>query len=99
MFEWLRKWNYSRYEAGFASHEDLAVFESFASGPWTPAMAARMPWDILLKGPQLGGIDADTRRVIDLEVARRFRSRQPLFANLIALVACGVSLIALCRSG
>ena len=98
MFESLRKWRYQRYEARVSNAEDFAEFDAFASGPWTPDMVTIMPWDILIKGPQLGGIDADTRRVIDLEISRRVRSRQPLIANLIAFAALIVAIVALYRT-
>lgn len=98
MFERLRKWAYPRYAARIGASDDLADFEAFAAGPWTPDMARRMPWEILVKGPQLGAIDPETRRVIDLEIARRFESRQPLVGNVIALAALALSALALYRS-
>ncbi len=61
-------------------------------------MVAIMPWDILIRGPQLGGIDAETRRVIDLEIEKRFRSRQPAIANVISFAALVVAAVALWRS-
>lgn len=61
-------------------------------------MVAIMPWDILIKGPQLGGIDAETRKVIDIEIEKRFRSRQPMVQTVIAAIALIVSAIALYRS-
>ena len=94
MLELWRQWTYKRYEARYSSSEDFAKFEKFASGPWTPEMVTRMPWDILMKGPQLGKTDAQTRRVIDWEVERRLRSRQPLIANIIAILALIVSVVA-----
>ncbi len=97
MIEAFRRWAYKRYEARVSATNDFAEFEQFASGPWTPAMTAAMPWDILVKGPQLGGIDAQTRRVIELEIESRLRSRQPLVANVIAFGALVVALIALLR--
>lgn len=98
MIEAWRKWRYKRYEAQVSSTEDFAEFDHWASGPWTPDMVAKMPWDVLIKGPQLGGIDAETRRVIDLEVEQRFQSRQPLIGNAIGLVALVVSMVALWKS-
>lgn len=98
MFEKWRRWSYKRYEARVGSTDDFAKFEQFASGPWTPEIVSRMPWDILIKGPQLGVIDAETRRVIDLEIEKRFRSKQPLINNLIAAAAFVVSFIALWRT-
>jgi hypothetical protein len=94
MIELWRRWTFKRYEERFSTAEDFAKFEHFASGPWTPEMVRRMPWDMLMKGPQLGAIDAQTRKVIDLEVERRHRSIQPTIANCIALVALIVSLVA-----
>ena len=83
----LRRWRYKRYEARVSTTDDFEQFERFASGPWTPDMTSKMPWDILIRGPQLGGIDAQTRRVIDLEMERRFQSRQPVIANVISFSA------------
>ena len=97
MIDLWRRWRYPRYEALVASADAFATFSRFASGPWTPDMTTRMPWHILIAGPKLGEIDSETRRVIDLEIERRFRSRQPVFANLIACAALIVSLIALFR--
>ena len=70
-----RRWIYKRYESRVSASDNFAEFEQWASGPWTPDMVARMPWDVLIKGPQLGAIDADTRKVIDLEIQKRFQSR------------------------
>lgn len=98
MLEKLRWWRYNRYEARVAAAEDFAVFEQWANGPWTPEMVAIMPWDVLVRGPQFGGIDAESRRVIDLEIDRRFQSRQPLIANVIAFGALIVATIALYRT-
>lgn len=95
MIEAWRKWAYKRYEARIASTDDFAKFDQWASGPWTPDMAARMPWDILVRGPQLGGIDAQTRKVIDLEIDKRYRSRQPMIANLISVAALAIAVLAL----
>jgi hypothetical protein len=98
MIDAWRRWNYKRYEARISTTEDFAQFQQWASGPWTPDMASRMPWEILIQGPQLGGIDAQTRKVIDLEIDKRFRSRQPVIANLISLAALVVAVIALLKS-
>ena len=95
MIEKWRRWTYKRYEARLSTTGDFAEFEQWASGPWTPEIVSKMPWDVLIKGPQLGGIDAQTRRVIDLEIEKRFRSRQPLVANVISFVALVISLVAL----
>jgi hypothetical protein len=80
-----------------SSADDFAQFEQWASGPWTPNMAAKMPWDILVKGPKLGGIDAQTRKVIDLEIEKRFRSRQPIIANVISLAALIIAIVAIIK--
>ncbi|HEX5184129.1 MAG TPA: hypothetical protein VFW19_13405 [Allosphingosinicella sp.] len=93
MFERWRKWTYKRFERRVSATDDFAEFEQWASGPWTPEMATKMPWDVLVKGPQLGTIDAETRRVIDLEISRRFRSRQPIIANIISVAALAVALL------
>lgn len=60
-------------------------------------MVSKMPWDVLVKGPQLGGIDAQTRRVIDMEMARRAQPVSPIIANVIAVLALIVSVFALLR--
>ena len=93
-----RRWRYPKYETSLATSDDFGQFSRFASGPWTPDMTVRMPWDVLIAGPKLGEIDPATRRVIDLEVERRLRSRQPVVANVIALASLVISLIALIRS-
>jgi hypothetical protein len=58
-------------------------------------MAGKMPWDVLIKGPQLGGIDAQTRKVIDMEIEKRFRSRQPIIANALSVLALAAAIGAL----
>ncbi len=70
MIERWRRWAYKRYEARLSSTRDFALFEQWASGPWTPEVVSRMPWEILIKRPQLGGIDGETRKVIDLEIEK-----------------------------
>lgn len=95
MIELFRRWSYKRYEAHVSTTDDFAQFEQFASGPWTPDIVAKMPWDTLVKGPQLGGIDAQTRIVIDVEIERRFRSRQPVIANVLSFIALAVAIVAL----
>lgn len=95
MIERWRRWAYKRYEGRVSTTDDFAQFDHWASGPWTPGMVAKMPWEILIKGPQLGGIDAQTRKIIDLEIEKRFRSRQPMIANLISFLALIIALIAL----
>lgn len=99
MIEAWRRWRYKRYEARVASSDDFAQFEQWASGPWTPEIASKMPWDVLVKGPWLGAIDTETRRVIDLEIEKRFRSIHPMLANVISGLALLVSVVALIRSG
>jgi hypothetical protein len=93
-----RQWSYKRYERRVSATDNFAEFEQWASGPWTPDMASKMPWDVLIKGPQLGTIDAETRRVIDVEIEKRFRSRQPLWQTVISLAALMVAVIALFKS-
>jgi len=95
MVERWRRWAYKRYEARTSTTDDFAQFEQWASGPWTPEMVSKMPWDILIKGPQLGGIDAQTRKIIDWEMEKRFRSRQPVIANVISFLALLIALIAM----
>lgn len=98
MIEAWRRWRYKRYEARVSSTDDFAQFDQFASGPWTPEMVSKMPWDVLVKGPQLGGIDAQTRRVIDMEMARRAQPVSPIISNVIAGLALIVSIFALIKS-
>jgi len=98
MFEFWRRWNYKRHEHKAGTSDDFADFEKWTSGPWTPDIAAKMPWDKLIQGPQLGGIDPETRRVIDLEIEKRYRSRQPIVANFISLAALIVAVLALYRT-
>jgi hypothetical protein len=99
LIEALRRWRYKRYESRIASTEDFAQFNQWASGPWTPEIVSRLPWEVLVKGPWNGGIDAETRQVIDLEIEKRFRSIHPMLANLISTAALIVAIIALFRSG
>lgn len=98
MFEAWLEWRYKRYEQKKAAADDFEEFEQWASGPWTPSIAARMPWRKLLEGPQLGNIDPETRRVIDLEIERRYRSRQPEIANFISVISLAVAIVALIRT-
>lgn len=93
MIELWRRLTYSKWEHRMAASDDFSRFANFASGPWTPDMVRRMPWPILMRGPKLGGIDSETRKVIDLEVERRFRSPQPLITNLISIAALVVSIL------
>jgi hypothetical protein len=95
VFEAFRRWTYKRYEADISATDDFAQFERFSAGPWTPDMAGKMPWDVLIKGPQLGGIDAQTRKVIDMEIEKRFRSRQPIIANALSVLALAAAIGAL----
>lgn len=83
MREIWRRWAYRRYEARVASADNFAEFEKFTTGPWSPDMVTKMPWDVLVKGPQLGSIDAETRRVIDMEMARRAQPLSPIIANVV----------------
>lgn len=81
-----------------ASADNFAEFEKFTTGPWSPDMVTKMPWDVLVKGPQLGSIDAETRRVIDMEMARRAQPLSPIIANVISFLALILSAVALLRS-
>lgn len=98
MLEAWRRFRYKRYEARVSSTDDFAEFDQFASGPWTPAMVSKMPWDVLVKGPQLGGINEQTRKVIDMEMARRAQPVSAVIANILALAAVIISIIALFKS-
>lgn len=98
MWDTWRKWRYKRYEAKVATADDFAVFDKWASGPWTPDVVSKMPTEVLIKGPKFGGIDAETRRIIDLELSRRFESRQPFVGNVLAFAALILSAVALYRS-
>ena len=98
MFEAWRRWNHKRYEARVSVTEDYAQFEQLVSGPWTTEMVSRMPWDILVKGPQFGNIDTQTRKLIDLEIEKRIQSRQPFIANVISFGALLIAVIALYKS-
>lgn len=98
MFEWWRRWAYGRYETRIASTDDFAQFDRLASGPWTPEIVRKMPWDVLVSGPKMGGIDPQSRRVIDMEMARRAQPFSPVIANIISVAALGVSILALIKS-
>ncbi|MDI7774396.1 hypothetical protein [Asticcacaulis sp. EMRT-3] len=93
-----RRWQYKKYEARISASDDFEKFNQFASGPWTPEIASKLPWDILVKGPQLGNIDVQTRKVIDMEIAKRCQSHQPFIANLLAVLAILISIISLLKS-
>ena len=94
MIEAWRRWNYSRLSKKLSA-SDFKQFEEWASGPWTPAIAKKIPIAELLAGPPMGAIDAQTRKIIDLEVARRSQSISPIIANLISAWALIVAIIAL----
>lgn len=89
-----RQWRYKRWETRVATGDDFGKFVKLLDGPWTPEIAARMPIDVLLSGPQFGQIDAQTRRIIDMELERRLRSWQPAISNIIALLALIVAVCA-----
>ena len=89
MIELWRRWAYKRYERRTSRADNFAEFEQFASGPWTPAIVSKMPWDVMVKGPSLGGIDEQTRKVIDMEMARR---AQPVGAT-ITIILSSISLV------
>jgi hypothetical protein len=92
MFEWWRQITYPRYERRVGASDDLAVFERLVDGPWTPAMVARMPIEVLLAGPKLGGISPETRKVIDLEVARRMQAPSAYVGYLIGIAGVLVAI-------
>ena len=92
MIEGWWRWRYRRYERRTESTDNFAEFERFASGPWTTDVVRKMPWDVLVKGPQMGAIDAQTRRVIDLEIERRNRPRLPIVQIIIALASLALAL-------
>ncbi|MGK6321352.1 hypothetical protein [Sphingomonas sp. DT-204] len=95
MMETWRRWNYARFSNKIGSSDDFAKFEGWASGPWTPAIARKIPTPELLAGPPMGSIDAQTRKIIDLEITRRAQPVSPMVANIIAILALIVSVIAL----
>ena len=97
MIEHWRRWRYKRYESRVSGSDDFAEFEKLFSGPWTPDLVRKMPWDVLLKGPG-AQIDPQTRKIIDLEVGRRLNSTQPVIANFISFFAFIVAVIALFRT-
>lgn len=99
MFEAWRRWNYSRWSNERGASEDFKEFEEWAVGPWTPAIAKKIPIVELLAGPPMGAIDPQTRKIIDLEVARRSQSISPIIANLISALALIVAIAALSRNG
>ena len=98
VIEMWRRWNYKRHEARFSNSENFSEFVQWANGPWTPQMVSKMPSEVLIRGPRLGEIDAHTRKAIDLEIEKRFRSRQPFVANVISLLALVTAIIAMLRT-
>lgn len=99
MTELLRRWRYDRYAAKKGGSEKFADFEEWASGPWTPAIAHRVPMPELLQGPPLGAINDQSRKVIDMELERRSRSVSPMIANVISLLALAVAVAAVVKPG
>lgn len=97
MIERWRQWRYKRYEARVSSSDDFAEFEQLFSGPWTPDLVRKMPWDVLLKGPA-SQIDQQTRRLIDLEISRRLTPTHALISNIIAFFALSIATVALFRT-
>jgi hypothetical protein len=94
-----RRWRYKRFVDQRSGADDFAKFEEWASGPWTPAIAAKIPMPELLAGPPMGAIDNQTRKVIDLELSKRYRSISPIIANIISLSALIVASFALFLDG
>jgi hypothetical protein len=92
--EWWRRWRY-RFVDQRSSSTSFAKFEEWASGPWTPTIAAKIPMPELLAGPPMGGVNDQTRKVIDLELSKRYRSISPIVANVISLAALFVAGVAL----
>jgi len=97
MIERWREWNYNRLSNKIGASEDFTKFVEWESGPWTPAIARKVPFSRLLAGPPGGPIDAQTRRVIDIEIARRTQPLSPMVANIIAILALIVSIAAYFR--
>jgi hypothetical protein len=95
MMEWWRRRTYNRFTRKKGASDEFGEFEEWASGPWTPSIAAKIPLPELLVGPPLGTIDAQTRQIIDIEVARRYRSISPAIANVISALALFVAIMAL----
>jgi hypothetical protein len=94
LIEAWRRWKYRRLSEKLGASDDFKQFEEWASGPWTPALARKIPMAELLAGPPMGSIDAQTRKVIDLEVARRSQSISPIIANVISALALIVVIMA-----
>lgn len=90
--EWLRRYRFERIARKRAEADDFSDFEEWFSGPWTPDIARKLPWKELMRGPLFGGIDDQTRRVIELETLRRTPSYGVIAANALALIAIGISL-------
>ena len=70
MIERWREWNYKRLSNKIGASDDFKKFVEWESGPWTFAIARKIPLAQLLEGPPSGPIDAQTRRVIDIEIGR-----------------------------
>lgn len=95
--EWWRRYRFDNIAKKRAASDKFEDFEEWFSGPWTPEIARKLPWKELIKGPLLGGIDAETRRVIELETMRRTPAYGVITANIMALIAIGISTISLLK--
>ena len=95
MFEWWRRWTYPKWESRVAGSEKLADFERLTEGPWTPDMVRRMPAEVLLKGPTLGGINRATRHIIDTEIERRMQVPSARLGHAIGAAGVMVALAAI----
>ncbi len=98
MIELWRRWAYKRYERRASRAYNFAEFEQFASGPWTPEIVSKMPWNVLVKGPNFGGIDEQTRKVIDMEMARRAQPTGETITIIISSISLVVSIVALFKT-
>lgn len=95
MIEAWRRRNYPRLMKKIGSTDDFVEFVEWESGPWTLGMARKLPERVLRAGPPSGRIDADTRRVIDLEMARRSQFRANAVTICISILALAVSVAGL----
>lgn len=95
MIEAWRRRNYPHLMKKIGSNDDFSEFVEWDSGPWTLEIARKLPERILRAGPPSGRIDADTRRVIDLEMARRSQFRTNATTIGISILALAVSIVGL----
>lgn len=97
MIELWRRWSWRRYERRTSVSDNFAEFQRLFSGPITPDLAYKMPLSVLLERRN-GEIALETRNTIDAEITRRLNSRQPLVANVLAVIAVIISLVALAKT-